>query len=134
MTFRVAPGADAQAELAAVREHIVARTPFGAQVEVDAEASAAFKAAVGGPAYAAARRALEDAFGAPCGEVGSGGSIPLLGDLAAAAPGAEFLLFGAEDMAEARIHGSDESVDPSELERMIVAEALTLWYFAQNWR
>ena len=134
VSLRLAPGADTAAEAAAVREHIRRHTPFGAVVEVEVDPAAAFEAAGGGPAYAAARRALADAFGRPCGEVGSGGSIPLLADLAAAAPGAEFLLFGAEDLAEARIHGADESVDPRELERMIVAEALTLRYFAENWR
>ena len=134
VSLRIAPGADTAAEAAVVREHIRRHTPFGAVVEVEMDAAAAFDAAGGGPAYVAARRALADAYGTPCGEVGSGGSIPLLAELAAASPGAEFLLFGAEDLAEARIHGGDESVDPGELERMIVAEALTLRYFAENWR
>jgi len=30
------------------------------------------------------------------------------------APNAEFILWGAEDTAQARIHASDESVDPDE--------------------
>ncbi len=135
VSFRLAPGADPEAEAQAVLAHIEAHTPFGAQVAVEVhKADPPFTVPVGGPAYAAARRALTDAFGRRCGEAGSGGSIPLLGSLAAAAPGAEFLLFGAEDMADARIHGADESVDPDELERMIVAEALTLWYLAESWR
>jgi acetylornithine deacetylase/succinyl-diaminopimelate desuccinylase-like protein len=134
VSLRIAPGADPAAEAAAVREHIRRHTPFGAHVEVHIAAAAPFETAGGGPAHAAARRALADAYGVPCDEVGSGGSIPLLADLAAAAPGAEFLLFGAEDLAGARIHGADESVDPVELERMIVAEVLTLRYLAENWR
>ena len=46
-------------------------------------------------------------------EAGSGGSIPLLHTLQTAAPQAEFILWGPEDVARARIHASDESVDPS---------------------
>lgn len=135
VTFRIAPGADPEVEAKAILEHIRAHTPFGAEVDVElGKASPAFEAPRGGPAHAAARRALSDAYGKPCGEVGSGGSIPLLSTLAAASPGAEFLLFGAEDMAEARIHGTDESVDIDELRRMIVAEALTLRYLAESWR
>ena len=43
-----------------------------------------------------------------------------------AAPNAEFILWGPEDLAGARIHASDESVDPSEIERMILAQAFLL--------
>jgi acetylornithine deacetylase/succinyl-diaminopimelate desuccinylase-like protein len=42
------------------------------------------------------------------------------------APGAEFVLWGPEDVAAARIHASDESVDPSEIEKLVVAQALLL--------
>jgi hypothetical protein len=45
-----------------------------------------------GPGYAAARRALEEAYGTPPGEAGSGGSIPLLRSLRQVAPNAEFIL------------------------------------------
>jgi hypothetical protein len=33
---------------------------------------------------------------------------------------------GPQDMASSRIHASDESVDPSEIERMILAQAFFL--------
>ena len=62
----------------------------------------------------------------PVGEAGSGGSIPLLRTLQQAAPNAEFILWGAEDTALSRIHASDESVDPDEIERLVVAQALLL--------
>ena len=79
-----------------------------------------------GPAYAAARMALETAFAKPPGEAGSGASIPLLRTLQEAAPNAEFILWGPEDVAQSRIHASDESVDPAEIERFIVAQALLI--------
>ena len=68
------------------------------------------------------------------GEVGSGGSIPLLDTLRDAAPQAEFILWGPEDVAGSRIHASDESVDPSEIERMVVAQALFLQRMARQER
>ena len=68
--------------------------------------------------------ALEAAYGKPVGEAGSGGSIPLLKTLQGVAPRAEFILWGPEDVAGARIHASDESVDPAEIEAMIVAQVL----------
>ena len=43
-----------------------------------------------------------------------------------ASPRAEFILWGDEDVARSRIHSSDESVDPAEIERMILAQALLL--------
>ena len=79
-----------------------------------------------GPGYAAARRALADAYGTPAGEAGSGGSIPLLSTLQKAAPNAEFILWGAEDTAQARIHASDESVDPAEIAAMTLAQVFLL--------
>jgi acetylornithine deacetylase/succinyl-diaminopimelate desuccinylase-like protein len=41
-----------------------------------------------------------------------------------AAPNAEFILWGPENVAKSRIHSSDESVDPAEIEAMIVTQAL----------
>src|SRR4029450_1502230 len=97
------------------------------QVKVErVDAAPPFRCATDGPGYAAARRALEEAYGKPPGEAGSGGSIPLLQTLQKIAPNAEFILWGPEDLAAARIHASDESVDPSEIERMILAQAFLL--------
>ena len=57
---------------------------------------------------------------------GPGGSIPLLNVLRRAVPEAEFVLWGCEDHEQSRIHGASESVAISELERMIVTQALLL--------
>jgi NAD(P)H-nitrite reductase large subunit len=43
---------------------------------------------------------------------GCGGSIPLVESLKTASPDAEVILSGTSDVAGARIHASDESVDP----------------------
>ena len=127
LSMRIVPGSDPQRELDALVRHLESHAPWGAQVEVErVDAVPGFRCPTDGPAYAAARRALEEAYGRPAGEAGSGGSIPLLQTLQQAAPNAEFVLWGPEDRAAARIHASDESVDPSEIERIILAQAFLL--------
>jgi acetylornithine deacetylase/succinyl-diaminopimelate desuccinylase-like protein len=127
LSMRVVPGSDPERELDALVGHLESHVPWGAQVEVErVDAAPPFRCATDGPGYAAARRALEEAYGKPPGEAGSGGSIPLLQTLQKIAPNAEFILWGPEDLAAARIHASDESVDPSEIERMIIAQAFLL--------
>ena len=42
------------------------------------------------------------------------------------------MLWGPEDVAVARIHASDESVDPSEIEKMIVAQVILLQRLADG--
>ena len=61
----------------------------------------------------------------PASQCGEGGSIPLVAAFHEAAPGAEMILWGAEE-PRSRIHAPDESVDLAELERCILAEALFL--------
>jgi acetylornithine deacetylase/succinyl-diaminopimelate desuccinylase-like protein len=127
LSMRIAPGADADAELAALMSYLEERVPWHAHAAIEkVKAAPAFQAPEGGPAYTAALEALAEAYGKPAKTAGSGGSIPLLSYLAKASPGAEFILWGAEDVAEARIHGGNESVDPSEIEKMIVAQALLM--------
>lgn len=127
ISMRIVPGASPEVEIEKLMAHMRSVAPWGAKVTVEPfKALDAFVARTDGPGFAAARSAMAEAFGAPVGEAGSGGSIPLLGTFAKVAPHAEFVLWGAEDMAGSRIHGADESVDLAEIERLIVAQALLL--------
>jgi acetylornithine deacetylase/succinyl-diaminopimelate desuccinylase-like protein len=127
LSMRIAPGQDPDAALTSLMEHLRSHAPWGVQVHVDPIVAApAFRAPTDGPLFQVARDALGRAFGTPASEVGSGGSIPLLTTLQHAAPDAEFVLWGAEDVTLSRIHGSDESVDPTEIERLVAAEAMLL--------
>jgi acetylornithine deacetylase/succinyl-diaminopimelate desuccinylase-like protein len=133
LSMRIVPGSDPERELDALVRHLETHAPWGAQVEVErTKAAPPFRCASDGPGYAAAREALEAAFGVPAGEAGSGGSIPLMQTLQLTAPNAEFILWGPEDVAKSRIHASDESVDPAEIERMILAQAFLLQRLAAN--
>ena len=133
ISMRIVPGSEPKVELDALVAHLEKHVPWGAQVEVRRTKEAPpFLCATDGPGYAAARAALSDAYGLPAGEAGCGGSIPLLRTLQQASPGAEFVLWGPEDVAGARIHASDESVDPSEIEKLVVAQALLLQRLADG--
>ena len=78
-------------------------------------AARGFAARTDGPAYAAAVKALEAAYGSPVLYYGMGGSIPLVAAFHAAAPDAEMILWGAEE-PQPHIHAANESVDLAELD------------------
>jgi acetylornithine deacetylase/succinyl-diaminopimelate desuccinylase-like protein len=127
ISLRISPDADADHELQLLMDHLRAAAPWNAHVEVtEVTKNSGFVCPTGGPGYAAARMALETAFGKSVEEIGAGGSIPLLQMLRAAVPAAEFILWGAQDASCSRIHGTNESVDLGELERFIVAQSLLL--------
>jgi len=131
LLMRIAPGAEPDEEFATLVDHLESHAPWGAKVEIRRiDSGAPFVCKTDGPGYAAARAAMQQAYGRSPGEAGSGGTIPLLQTLMEVAPEAEFVLWGPEDVAAARIHSSDESVDPAEIERLIVAQALLLEQFA----
>ncbi len=126
VSLRVPPGEDPHRALDLLARHLEAAAPWGARVRVSrGDAGSGFAAASGGPAHRAAREALEEAYGRPVAEMGSGGSIPIVPALAGAFPGAEVLVMGAMD-DRSNIHAQDESVDLAEVERATLAEALLL--------
>jgi cysteinylglycine-S-conjugate dipeptidase len=127
ISMRIVPGADADHELEVLMEHLRSAAPWNVVVEVEkVKAGWPFAVDMSGPAVRTASAALEAAFGRPVEQIGSGGSIPLVATLKKAAPTADVLLWGAEDIALSRIHASNESVDPREIENMVVAQVLTL--------
>jgi acetylornithine deacetylase/succinyl-diaminopimelate desuccinylase-like protein len=132
VSLRIAPGQDPAEAERALREHLLAHAPFGAQVSVvPGERGRPFAAPTGSPAVAAARWALGQAWGVPPVEVGIGGSIPFVADLVEAFPQAAVLVTGVED-PHSRAHGADESVHLGELERAVLAEALLIRRLGQG--
>jgi len=126
VSMRVPPGADANEQARILRDHLLSMAPGGAQVSVtESEAGQPWSAPTDGPFFAAARRAMTEAFDSEPVPIGSGGAIPLLLCLQRAHPRAEFVVWGAEDGA-AHIHSSNESVDLAELERALLATVLLL--------
>ena len=72
--------------------------------------------------------AMHEAYQAPMSSLGQGGSIPLCNVFAETYPDAELILMGVEEPL-ALIHAPNESVDPSEIAAMAMAEALFLQRF-----
>lgn len=133
ISMRVPPGADSENEVGLLIEHLKNAAPWGVHVEVErVRVGYPFSARMDGPAVKAALAAMETAWDTESGFMGSGGSIPLVARLQGISPDAEVILWGAEDVAEAKIHASNESVDLSEIEKMIVAQALTLQTLGQG--
>lgn len=127
VSMRIAPDADPDHELKILMDHLRKNAPWNARVDVRPGSDhPGFVCPAGGPAPAAARRALAIAFEKPVQEKGAGGSIPLMRALRNAVPAAEFILWGAMDDACSQIHGTNESVDLRELERFIGAQALLM--------
>ncbi|MEV7610422.1 M20/M25/M40 family metallo-hydrolase [Microbacterium sp. NPDC089320] len=135
LSMRIVPGSDGDAQLEALMAHLRAQRPWNCEVEVQkVKVGHAFSVDPSHPAITAAEAALADAYGAPVENIGSGASIPLVASLKKVSPDAAILLWGAEDTAQSRIHASDESVDPAEIERMITAQTLFIRNFADSAR
>jgi acetylornithine deacetylase/succinyl-diaminopimelate desuccinylase-like protein len=126
LNLRIPPGIDPQEACDALTAHLKAVVPWHAHVEIEPEnLGRPFLARTGGPAYGAMTAALNEAYGKKVVTRGQGGSIPLCGAFQRHFPDSEIMLMGVEE-ARALIHAANESVDPSELENMALAEALFL--------
>lgn len=121
VSLRIAPGADAAHELQVLKDFLAAHAPLGATLEFSNDEQGSAYLAQDGPYLRAAMEALGEAYGKPAGQQGSGGAIPLVNSFVATKEGAEAVIWGPQDEEKARIHGPNESVDPGEIERNIVA-------------
>src|SRR5437763_4636782 len=98
LTLRVGPGDDAPAAAAALEAHLRAHAPWGAAVSVDiGRGIQPVAVRTDGPAYAAARAALTDAWGTPAVDIGVGGSIDFVSVVTRRFPDAGILITGVED-------------------------------------
>jgi len=131
LNLRIPPGTEPHEAERALSEHLRAAAPWGVSVEITTEATGSpFRARTDGPAYEAMRTAMREAYGRDLELLGQGGSIPLCNVFAETYPEAELLLMGVEEPL-ALIHAPNESVDPTEIERMACAEALFLKAYAE---
>ena len=126
VSLRVAPGDDAASALAALKAHLLAHAPYGAQVSFGAEtAGQPGVVAFEGPVAEVAHRAWTQAWGRAPVQVGIGGSIPMVADFQRAFPEATVLVSAVTD-PDSAMHGTDESVDLAEIGRAALAEALLM--------
>ncbi len=126
LSMRIAPGQDPAEAAAALRAHLESHAPFGAHVTVtDGERGQAFAALEDTPAMRMAREAFAQAWGTAPVDIGVGGSIPFVAELAEVFPAAAILVTAVAD-PDSRAHGANESVHLGDLEKAVLAEALVL--------
>jgi acetylornithine deacetylase/succinyl-diaminopimelate desuccinylase-like protein len=131
---RIHPQQDPLEAQAALVRHFEALRSYGVSLVVHtAETGSGFAADTSGPAYAAARQALADAWGGEPVSIATGGSIPLVNYLQQAAPRAEMLLFGTTD-GFANIHAPNERVLVDEFEKAVLAETEFFGRYAKTFR
>lgn len=130
VSLRIPPGVDAEFAQDALVEHLRAAAPWKVEVELErAGRGAPFSGSGDGPALRAMHQAMRDAFGHETTSQGQGASIPLCNVLQTTFPDAEIMLLGVEE-PRCMIHAPNESVDPSEIERIALAEARFLQLYA----
>lgn len=126
VSLRLAPGQDADAAEAALRDHLLANAPWGARVEVEAGQNGAGSViSLDDDRARAALDAFAEAFGVAPVEIGVGGSIPIVAEFADRNPGALVLVTAVTDPTS-HMHGIDESLDLGDFAKAALAEALFL--------
>ncbi len=130
VSLRLPPGTTGRQAQDALVAHLQSRVPWGLQCDIERVALGdPFVGSLEGPAFEALKAAMEAAFERPMTTEGQGGSIPLCNVLAETYPDAEIFLLGVEE-PRCLIHAPNESVDPSEIEHLALAEALFLHNYA----
>lgn len=125
-SLRLAPGQEPGAAMDAVRAHVEAHAPFGAQVTfTPGETGSPFRTDTSEPASKVALESLREAWGVDAVEAGMGGSIPFIADLTEVFPSAQILITGVED-PDSRAHSANESLHLGEFKKAILAEAILL--------
>lgn len=126
ISARVAPGQSAEAAYRAIEAHLRENAPFGAELAfTDVDFGDGFLADTAGAAVRVGRQALADGFGVEPVELGVGGSIPFIADLARVFPSAGILVTAVGD-PQSRPHTPNESQDVGSLQGAALAEALLL--------
>jgi cysteinylglycine-S-conjugate dipeptidase len=126
VSLRVPTGMDNDAAAEALAAHLRAAARWNVEVDIDTRVGGRpFRARTDGPAYHRLMQAMAQAYGREPTTAGQGGSIPVCQAFHETFPDAEILLIGVEE-PQCLIHAPDESVDPSEIERIALSQAIFL--------
>lgn len=126
VSLRIPPGVDPARAEELLSQHIRAAAPWGVKVEIEhVGAGEAFAANEDTRAFEVLADAMTEAFGQPVRTSGQGGSIPLTAALAQAQPDGAIVMIGVADPS-CKMHAENESVDPGEIQRMALAQAIFL--------
>ncbi|MGF1467680.1 MAG: M20/M25/M40 family metallo-hydrolase [Sandaracinaceae bacterium] len=131
LSFRVAPGQRAEELFALVQDALTARPPGGVEVEVNAGTMAdGWLYQPRGPAFPAADRAYEKAWGHRLVPIGVGGTIPFVAMFGRRFGDLPLILNGVMD-PRTGAHGPDESMDLGIFRRAVLANVHLLAELAE---
>jgi cysteinylglycine-S-conjugate dipeptidase len=132
VSMRIPPGQDTKAALEALKAHLEANVPWGAQLSFLHE-EWGDATVLGSDNFAVDiwRQAFREGFGTEAVEMGAGGSIPFIATFAELFPDAPILVVGAADPTSA-FHAPNESQDLGDLERSALSEAIAFRLLAER--
>ena len=126
VSVRIAPGQRAEDAYEAVRAHLIANAPWGAELAFgELQLGDPFLVDTAAPLFGVAKDAMAAAWGREAVEQGVGGSIPFIAELVEVFPAAQILITGVED-PDSRAHSPNESLHLPTFRRAILAESLFL--------
>jgi cysteinylglycine-S-conjugate dipeptidase len=132
VSMRIPPGQDTKAALEALKTHLEANVPWGAQLSfLHEEWGDATVLGSDNFAVEVWRQAFREGFGTEAVEMGAGGSIPFIATFAELFPDAPILVVGAADPTSA-FHAPNESQDLGDLERAALSEAIAFRLLAEQ--
>jgi acetylornithine deacetylase/succinyl-diaminopimelate desuccinylase-like protein len=124
VSLRIPPGQDADEALQALKVHIRAHVPWGAELDfLYEEKGEATMLDTDNFAVEAWSEAFRQGYGTAPVEMGGGGSIPFISMFAERFPDAPILVVGPGDPSSS-IHAPNESQDLADLERSVLSEAI----------
>jgi acetylornithine deacetylase/succinyl-diaminopimelate desuccinylase-like protein len=126
LSLRIAPGDAPERALEALKAHILAHNPLGAEITFGAvELGKPFSLGESGWGKSLAEQALGLAYGESSVDIGIGGSIPFIAELERVFPEAQVLVTGVED-PDSRAHSPNESLHLESFQSAILAQLLFL--------
>ena len=132
VSMRIPPGQDSQAALEALKAHLSANVPWGAQLDFLYEESGdATSLDTENFAVKAWQTAFAEAYGVEPVSMGAGGSIPFIATFNELYPDAPILVIGCGDPTSS-IHAPNESQDLGDLEKATLSEAIALQLLAAS--
>lgn len=134
VSMRIAPGQDTGAALKALKDHLTANVPWGAELEfLYEETGEPTTLETDNWAVEVWKEAFREAYGTETVEMGIGGSIPFIATFKELFPSAPILVLGAGDPTSA-IHAPNESQDIGDLEKATLSEAIAFRLLAERAR
>ncbi len=124
VSMRIPPGQDTDAALEALKTHLRANLPWGAELNFFYEETGdATTLDTNNFAVDAWKEAFKEAYGVDAVAMGAGGSIPFISTFRQLYPEAPILVIGCGDPTSS-IHAPNESQDIGDLEKATLSEAI----------